>query len=333
MSYDEKNYENGISRRKINDEYKYYYIAYPRKNVSARDLLRIYRLKIPPNWENVWISRDPKSAIQVIGRDKKNRKQYIYHQSHVHQTDENKFLRLHDFIKKIPNLDKKLEDDLDLAKYQKDHVIALMLKIVRDYYLRVGKEVYARNNKSYGISSLRKKHVKFKDNVVFSFKGKSGKKLNYTIRDKKIYRELQPLMNLEGDRFFQYIGVNKYGNPKIMKITDRDLNKYIQNVIGDEFTIKDFRTYGSNLYFIKTLLAETRKHPPKNKKIIKKNLTTSYKKTAKKLKHTGAVSKKSYVMNFVSDLYMNVPEIFIENRGENPNIFLSYLLNLYKNIL
>uniref|UniRef100_A0A6C0LTT1 DNA topoisomerase n=1 Tax=viral metagenome TaxID=1070528 RepID=A0A6C0LTT1_9ZZZZ len=330
MSYDEKHYEEGIYRKKTTDGYIYLYIN-NNKEVTQKDLERIGKLKIPPNWQDVWISRDPISAIQVIGKDSKNRKQYRYHQVHIEKAEEQKFVRLYNFIKSIPKLEKIIAEHNNLNIYDKNRVIALMLQIVKDYHLRVGKEVYARENKSYGISSLRKKHVKIENGVInLRFKGKSNQRLYYTIKNPFYVGAIKMLMKLDGDNLFQYVNIDDDGREKILNITDRDLNKYLQDYMGSEFSIKDFRTYGANLYFIQTLLSETKKRIPKDRKTIKKNITNAFKSTAHHLRHTGAVSKKSYVMNFALELYQNNPEFFVANKNADPNAFLLELLKMYK---
>lgn len=325
MSYDQKHWFEGIN--KIND--KYFYID-NKKEVSDNDLIRIKKLGIPPAWLNVWISRNPESPIQAIGTDKKGRKQYRYNQIHINKSQIEKFIRLYKFVKKIPKLDKILKEDNLLPFYQKNKIISIMLEIVRDYHLRVGKEIYVKQNKSFGIASLRKKHVKFINNIIYlKFKGKSNQKLHFTIRNPLYVNAITMLMKLDGDNLFQYIS---YENeiPHILTISDNDLNKYIKKNMGKEFTIKDFRTYGANLYFIKALISETKKKSPKNRTIIKKNIINAFKSTAKQLRHNGAVSKKSYVMSFAVELYQNNPELF----KNNPNKLLIKILKLYiKNII
>ncbi|AKI78953.1 DNA topoisomerase 1b [Acanthamoeba polyphaga mimivirus] len=330
MSYDEKHLMEGIYREKNGDKFIYYYFD-NNEEVTTKDIERINKLRIPPAWTNVWVARDPNSPIQAIGTDSKGRKQYRYNEIHIQGAEKEKFKRLYDFIKSIPKLEKAMVRDNNFPFYNKNRVISLMLQMVRDYNMRVGKEVYARQNKSYGISSLRKKHVKISPGVItLNFKGKSGQRLNYTIRNDFYIDGIKMLMKLEGDRLFQYISTDEDGNEKIMRVNDRDLNKYIQENMGSEFTIKDFRTFGANLYFIQALLSETRKRTPKNRKTIKKNIANAFKSTARQLKHTGAVSKKSYVMNYTLELYQNNPEFFIEHKNDDPIDFLLRILKSYR---
>ena len=330
MSFDEKHYEEGIIREKKGDEFIYYYVN-TGKVVKKEDIERINKLRIPPAWTDVWISRDPDSAIQVIGRDAKGRKQYRYNQMHIEQADKEKFFRMIDFINSLPKLEKILAKHSELPFYDKNRVVSLMLLLVQEYHMRVGKEVYARQNRSYGISSMRKKHVKIGKNIIhLKFKGKSNQRLHYTITNPEFINDIKMMMKLEGDRLFQYITVDERGTERIYPVTDKDLNAYIQQYMGEDFTIKDFRTYAANETFVKSLLNETKKRSPKDRRTIKKNIMNAFKSTARQLKHTGAVSKKSYVLNFALELYQNDPEIYIKNKNIDPTDFLKMLLDMYK---
>lgn len=321
ISYDVANYTKGIIKK--NDTFIYTKDNTP---ISSDDINRIKSLKIPPAWINVWISADPKSKIQVIGTDTSGRKQYIYHTSHIKHSETKKFTRLSKFIKKIPKLNNAISKHLHLNAYDKNHVIATMLNIIKELYMRVGKETYAKENRSYGISSLMKKHIKILGNlIIFRFKGKSNQRLYYSLKDNVVKNHLQQLLKLDGKKLFQYI--DKYGN--IHKITDLDINKYIQTFMGNEFTVKDFRTYGANYYFIKFILNETIKRIPKNQKIIKKNILNAVKLTAHYLRHTKNISKKSYIMNFCIDFYIKNPDFFIIRKFEDPSNVLKELLHMY----
>jgi len=326
IPFDVKYYIHGIGRRKINDVYEYYYIK-DDTIVNKKDQDRINKLRIPPSWDKVWVSGDHESAIQATGIDIKGRKQYRYHEVHIEQAEKRKFIRLYDFIKAIPKLEKAMNVHMTLKPYDKYRVIASMLQIVRELHMRVGKEVYARKNKSYGVSSLRKIHMNIDgDTITFRFKGKSNKRLSYTIKDRELATHLKLLLRLEGDHLFQYIDADNW----VRNVTDTDLNQYIQIYMGEQFTVKDFRSYAANYYFTKTLLTETKKRLPKNNKIIKKNILQAFKSTVFYLRHTRSISKKSYVMNFTIDMYYNNPEYFIKRKDEDPDDVLLHILQLYK---
>ena len=335
-SYDIRNYKDGIFRKKIKDKFIYFYIK-NNEEITKKDLDRINKLNIPPAWTALWVSTDAKSKIQAVGIDIKGRKQYRYHTDYIELSEKKKFLRLFDFIKALPTLESHMAKHAKLNIYDKYKVIATMLQIVKHTYMRVGKEQYARENKSYGISSLKKSHLKINGDIInFNFKGKSNQRLNYIIKDPELKIHLQLLEKLAGDKLFQYIdtgidaNTNTNANSKIKKIHDTDLNEYIQLFMGSDFTIKDFRTYAANYHFINSLLEETKKRLPKNDKIKKKNIMKSLKKTAKYLKHTKAISKKSYVMNFIIDLYMTNSDYFVKRKYESPNDILLDLLKIYK---
>lgn len=331
MSYDVRHFQEGIARKKTADKGFVYYYIDNGKEVTQKDIERISKLKIPPNWTDVWVSRDPSSSIQAIGMDAKGRKQYKYHNVHIETVEKEKFARMYEFIKSMPKLEKIMLKHNELPIYDKNRVISLMLQMVRDYHMRVGKEVYAKKNKSYGISSLRKKHVKLEAGVIYlNFKGKSNQRLRFTIKNDFYVRSIKLLLKLDGENLFQYVNQGDENRERILKISDRDLNAYIHEHMGVDFTIKDFRTFGANWYFIKALLNETKKRRPKNRKIIKKNIVNAFRVTAKQLKHTGAVAKKSYVLNFALELYQNDPDFFIKRKDSDPGEVLLELLNLYK---
>jgi len=321
-SYDIVHYNDGIYKK----DNEYFYIN-TNKKISQIDKKRIINLHIPPNWKNIWINTKKNDKIQVIGIDEKNRKQYIYHKSHIEKAEHEKFIKLLDFVEKIPKLDKAINMHNYLSPFDKNKVIATMLLLVKLLHLRVGKEQYARENKSYGISSLKKKHFKIKNNLIkLKFKAKSKQNVTYNFYNDMIKQHLLKLLTLEGEKMFQYIDENNY----IRKITDLDLNEYIKHYMGNKFSIKYFRTYAANFHFINALLSETRKRKPKNSRIIKKNILHSIKTTAHYLRHTNAISKKSYILKFIIDYYVENPNYFIERKNDNSTKILIDLLKKYK---
>lgn len=325
-AFDVQYYDKGIKKIKKGGKDVYVYIS-NNKPVSKKDKIRIDSLKIPPNWEDVWVSHNPKSKIQATGYDGKGIKQYVYSIKHVENAEKDKFARLYKFIKDEPKLEKAMLKDEKLPPYSYERVIVSMLTIVREVYMRVGKEVYARRNKSYGVSSLRKIHMTIDNSIIkFKFKGKSNKRLSYTIDNSVLAKHLKLLLKLEGDRLFQYIN----DNGRLLPIYSTDINKYIQRHMGHEYTVKDFRTYAANRYFIKTLLNETRKRLPKNEKIKKKNIRNAINSTAKYMRHTKAISKKSYIMSFAVDLYMDDSKFFVDKKFEHPDDVLMSVLRKYK---
>lgn len=342
MAYDDKMKEKkkGIYRVKYEDKndldkkgnpkikFKYYYMD-SNKLVSDEDQARINKLGLAPAYEDVWVSIDPKSKIQATGIDAKGRKQYRYTQKHVKDAGIDKFLRLYKFIKSIPKLDKAMEDDIKGPLYSKNRTVSIMLNIVKELNMRVGKECYAKTNKSYGVSSLKKSHVNIDENKLvakFNFKAKSNKQVQYTLNNPILVKELILLMKLDGEKLFQYKTDGNYYN----RVTDVDLNQYIQNNMGKSFSCKDFRTYAANFYFIKALLKETKNRNPVTQKIAKKNLSLAQENTAFYLRHTKSISKKSYTMDLIRDMYMNDSDYFIQNKNKQPLTILLDLLKIFK---
>jgi DNA topoisomerase-1 len=324
-SYNIENYYNGIYRKIINNKFIYLYTK-NNKEVSNEDYMRIKKLMIPPSWKDVWISNNPKTNIQVIGSDNSGKKQYKYNDEHIKKSNNQKFDRLFNFIKAMPTLEKNMKTHEKLSNYDKKKVIHTMLMIVKKLYMRVGKEEYARQNNSYGISSLEKKHIKIKNNKIkFKFKGKSKQILTYVLNDVKIAKHLKVLLKLDGDKLFQYIE-----NDKIKKMSYMDLNEYMHEFMGSCFSVKDFRTYAANYYFIKSLIEETKMNYPSNNKIIKQNINNAIIKTAEYLRHTASISKKSYIMSFCVELYQTSPEFFIKNQDNDINDILLKIFSLYK---
>ena len=342
MAYDDKQKKKkrGIYREKYEDKndldkkgnpkvkFKYYYIK-DNQPVTDEDQIRINKLGLAPAYVDVWVSEDPKSKIQGTGIDVKGRKQYRYKQEHVKDASVNKFLRLYKFIKSIPKLDTVMEGDIKGQLYSKKRAIATMLYIVKELNMRVGKECYAKTNKSYGVSSLKKSHVKIDEIKLvakFNFKAKSNKQVQYTLDNPDIVKQLIELMKLEGEKLFQF----KTESGNIQRVTDVDLNQYIQENMGKEFSCKDFRTYAANFYFIKALLKETKNRNPVNQKIAKKNLSLAQENTAFYLRHTKSISKKSYTMDLIRDMYLIDSQYFIDNKNKQPLTVLIDLLKIFK---
>ena len=345
LAYDDKQKKKnkGIYRVKYEDKkdldkkgnpkikFNYFYIV-DNRPVTEEEQLRINKLGLAPAYEDVWVSEDPKSKIQATGMDAKGRKQYRYGQSHISKATTDKFLRLYKFIKSIDKLNDAIEIDIKGPLFSKERAICIMLEIIQELNMRVGKECYAKTNKSYGITSMKKSHVKIindnKDKLVakFNFKAKSNKQVQYTLDNPEIVKELALLMDLDGEKMFQY----KSDSENILRVTDVDLNQYIQDKMGKEFTCKDFRTYAANYYFVKALLKETKKRNPVNQKIAKKNLSLAQENTAYYLRHTKSISKKSYTMDLIRDIYMNDSDFFIQNKNKKPLTILINLLKIFK---
>lgn len=257
------------------------------------------RLGIPPNWTDVWVSPDPCAHLQATGKDQRGRVQYIYHPMWVLLSQDEKYKRMARFQKLLPKLTKALREE--------GGILDLMFRILRKTHIRVGNEAYAKENGTYGLCTLLSEHIRIRGSqVTFQFIGKKGVPQLVRISDKKVATQLAPLLGARGVRVF-----NK---------TPEDLNEFLQRHMGKEFTCKDFRTYASNILFLKNLV--TRK-PPDTLTERKKVLKEVYMDTAARLGHTKEISKKSYVMPVVSDRYLRDPLFFF---GRDPERLLRLLV-------
>lgn len=288
---------NPLAKGKSPNLFKYRY-----KNgtkCSEKEIKRILKLSIPPNWKEVYISNSELSHLQVIGKDDKQRRQYIYHPMWIFLSNSTKYERMGKFSNKISKFENKLRENLKNYTPQstdQNYIITIMFRILKKTHIRVGNDCYARDNKTYGLCSLEKRHIKLnKNNINLSFVGKKGIKHNINFYDTYCYNYLkQRLANIKNkDRVFII-------NPLV-------LNNYLQSIIGSDFTCKDFRTYASNMLFLKILC---KYEIPKNTKESKKNLKNTYDKVASKLGHTRNISKKSYVMSVIPEQYILNPKQF-----------------------
>ena len=278
---------------------------------EKRILDRIKKLRIPPNWKNVQITDSEVNHLQAIGIDERKRTQYIYHPMWIALTSLDKYKRMGRFCKLIPKFEKKIKQDLTSSN-ERVCIIAHMFRLLQKTHMRVGGEEYAKDNSTYGLCTLENKHIRIKGPVItFNFIGKKGVKQRIQIRDSTTAPLLQQLIKNTGRVFKE--------NGKV--ITSGDMNGYLQNVMGREFTCKDFRTYASNLLFLNTIC----KLPiPQTEKEKKKNLKDVFDYVANKLGHTKAVSRRSYVMPIISDQYKETPSIFYK---QNPKQLLLRLIS------
>jgi len=250
---------------------------------------RIQSLAIPPAWTDVTINPSPKARVLAKGRDLAGRQQAIYNPRFRAKQDKLKFNRTLRFAKKLPRLRKQLQKDLNRRKLGKEKVLATIVTLIDQAYFRVGNEKYAKENNSYGITTLRSKHTDVTGNTVtFNFIGKSGKEHTKKITDRQIATIVKRLDELPGHEIFRY-----QDDDGIMHdIHSHDVNAYIKSIMGDEFTAKDFRTWGGTLVATTQLIAAEHVNDPKQRAKI---VTQVVKDTAKKLGNTPAVARSSYI--------------------------------------
>jgi len=273
------------------------------KPVSGRltkaDLDRIEELKIPPAWTDVAINPAATGRVQAIGKDAAGRWQYLYHASHTRAQELRKFQRITKFAQAIPEMRKTVARHLRQPGLTRERVLAAILRILSTCYMRPGSEVYANENGSYGIATLRRKHVNVKgDRIEFDFPGKSGVRQQRQLKDRQVARVLRDTMKLPGFNVFKY--QNGDGNPT--KITRRHINEHIKEVMGTNFSAKDFRTWAGTLVCA-CALARVDDEIPEKKTARKKKLVAAIKETAEVLGNTPAVCRSSYVCPEIINSY------------------------------
>lgn len=216
-------------------------------------LARIRALAIPPAWQDVWICTSARGHLQATGRDARGRKQYRYHADWRRSRDTGKFERLPDFAKALPRLRRSLRKDLALSGLPRDKVLAIVVRILSETLLRVGNAGYARDNGSFGLTTLRSRHARFPAGALrLQFQGKGGKQLEVEVDDRRLVRMVRSLHQLPGQHLFQYRDDDGGSQP----VNSSMVNAYLQDRMGAPFTAKDFRTWGATLAAFR-LLAET----------------------------------------------------------------------------
>ena len=233
----------GYSRRAKGKDFDYL----DTEGKTIRDeqrLLRIKRLAIPPAWTDVWICPSSNGHIQATGRDARGRKQYRYHERWREVRDENKFDRLAQFAKALPNIRRRVARDLKLPDLPRQKVLATIVRLLERTFIRIGNEEYARDNKSFGLTTLKNRHVKVKGaRVLFRFKGKSGRQHEVDVTDRRVAKIIAKCQDLPGQDLFQYL--EKDG--EVGDVTSQDVNDYLRQIAGEDFTAKDFRTWGGTV--------------------------------------------------------------------------------------
>ncbi|MBP0437892.1 DNA topoisomerase IB [Tianweitania sediminis] len=250
---------------------------------------RIRALAIPPAWTHVWISPDPAGHIQATGRDVRGRKQYRYHPKWSEHRDELKYSNLSNFAEALPSLRKQVEADLARRGLPYERVVASLVWLLENTLIRVGNPAYARDNKSFGLTTLRDRHVKIDGTKMrFSFKGKSGKEWNLRLVDRRMAKLIRSTQDLPGQSLFQYIGEDGLRHA----IRSDDVNSYIRSHAGSDFSSRNFRTWGGTLsaasIFAATPLPETQR-------ATRITLNETIDKVAGRLGNTRAVCRRSYI--------------------------------------
>jgi len=287
----------GFRRERAGKRFRYFFPDNRPLKVPA-EVTRIARLAIPPAYEDVWICMDPNGHLQATGRDARGRKQYRYHPKWRSVRDDAKFDRMTTFAEALPRLRRKLARDLALAGLPRQKVLAAVISILDATRVRVGNAEYARDNKSFGLTTLLSRHVSFirDGRALLNFRGKGGVQHEVLIDDKRIVKIMRRCQELPGQQLFQYVGDDGQRAP----IDSGQVNEYLQDAMGDEFTAKDFRTWGATLHAI-TLLARTPLPENASDRAFKSEIASVVKQVATELRNTPAVCRKSYINPVVFD--------------------------------
>lgn len=308
-----------ITRRKIGKSFKYY--KGDSQITDKKTIERIRSLAIPPAWKDVTIASSPKATVQAKGYDAAGRLQSIYSPEFRAQQDAKKFERILRFAEALPKLRKQVAKDLKRRKLSKEKVLACIVTLIDEEFFRVGNKAYAQQNNSFGITTLRSKHATITTSTVtFDFTGKSGKQQHKTIRDPKIARIIKQLDEMPGYELFRY--EDKDGT--VHDLTSADVNAYIKQSAGEEFTAKDFRTWGGTLVATTSLLAE--ELPEESMTARKKRVTEIVKTVSKKLGNTPAVARSSYIDPRVFEALeddVTIPEVRRAMENMRPKKYLS----------
>ena len=261
--------------------------------LTKADLERIEKLKIPPAWVDVAINPAAKGRVQAVGRDAAGRWQYLYHESHTRLQELRKFQRITKFALALPKMRATIRRHLRQSGLGRERVLAAVLRVLSTCYMRPGSEVYASENGSYGIATLRRKHVTVKDDLIeFDFPGKSGVRQQRQLRDRQVAKVIRATLKLPGFNVFKF----ENGDGQVVPVTRRHVNEYIKEVMGDSFSAKDFRTWAGTLVCACALARDGNDLPmPTNVTGIKKKVVAAIKETAEVLGNTPAVCRSSYV--------------------------------------
>lgn len=271
-----------------------------RKGDLIRDekvLARIRMLAIPPAWTDVWICPRATGHIQATGRDAKGRKQYRYHADWSRHASETKFERLPAFAKGLPKLRKRIDADLNKRGVSRDKVLATAVRLLEITLIRVGNTQYARQNRSYGLTTLNKRHLDVDGTALtFAFKGKSGVEHEVRVRDRRLATVIRSLRELPGQQLFKY----RDADGDLCAIGSDDVNAYIREAMGEDFSAKDFRTWAGTVSAARALREA---EPPTSATDAKRKITVCVKAVAGLLGNTPTVCRSSYVHPKVFELY------------------------------
>jgi DNA topoisomerase-1 len=289
----------GITRKKAGKAWDYF-SPRGKKITDARTIQRINQLAIPPAYSDVWICPSPRGHIQAVGRDARGRKQYRYHADWREARDEAKYDHLIDFAKALPTIRKVTNQHLRLKGVPREKVLAAVVRVMEKTLIRVGNDEYAKNNNSFGLTTLRDHHARIhrsRKKVAFTFRGKSGVEHDIDLSDARLADVVKRCQDLPGQELFQY----EDDDGRVKDVGSVDVNDYLREITGETFTAKDFRTWAGTVLAakaLKELKSETGTE-------LKRNMVQAIETVAERLGNTKAVCKKCYIHPAVLQSYID----------------------------
>ncbi len=265
------------------------YFHESRQISNKEELAYLKSLGVPPAWRDVKISVSHKARVLATGVDKAGRMQYIYHPKFRARQEKEKFARILRFAAALPKMRRVTNEHLKLPGLPKEKILACIVQLMDKAFFRVGNEEYAKQNQSYGLTTLRSKHTEVKgDTIIFDFVGKSGQKHLKKVTDKRLAKIVKQLDDLPGYEIFQYVDEDD----NLHDIHSEDVNEYIKEIMGEEFSAKDFRTWGGTLLATAELAQMERPLSERERKMV---VTMCVQKVAQRLGNTPAIARASYI--------------------------------------
>lgn len=278
----------GITRKRSGKGFSYV-APDGRRITEKRELARIRSLAIPPAYSDVWICPDPNGHIQATGRDARGRKQYRYHPRWRETRDETKFERMLEFSRVLPAIRARVDRDLSSPGLSREKVLATVVRLLERTGIRVGNDEYARSNRSFGLTTLRNHHVAISGSKLrFQFRGKSGKVHDVAVTDRRLARIVSRCQAVPGETLFEYADADGVRQ----SVDSADVNQYLREITGQDFTAKDFRTWAGTIHAVEAL---GEAGPVETEREAKAAIVQAIDRVAERLNNTRAVCRKYYV--------------------------------------
>ncbi|NBG92583.1 DNA topoisomerase IB [Pseudomonas sp. 9.1(2019)] len=286
----------GITRKKLRGKFAYF-DPHGQRISDPGEVQRINALAVPPAYTDVWICADPRGHMQATGRDARGRKQYRYHVRWREVRDADKYSRLRDFGLALPKLRRQLDSLLAAPGFSREKVMATVLTLLDATLIRVGNSQYARDNRSYGLTTLRSRHVEVSGSTInFRFRGKSGVEHNISVKDRRVARIIKRCLEIPGQNLFQYLDENGERHT----VSSSDINAWLHSLTGADFTAKDYRTWAGSAMAL-SVLRELQWQPQAD---ARRHVVDMVKSVARHLGNTPAVCRKCYIHPAVLEGYV-----------------------------